>query len=316
MMRRLRLTSATSILTACLLAGMLLATAACGDPIIDPFDNDDRFFSIYGFIDVLAEEHVVRVIAVARTPERIEEPAEVFIDARVTSTDLNTGLSHLWNHSVEQLDDGLYAHLFRATFLVQPQHRYRLRVRRSDGATTTAETTVPLLRDATLFERHPINVASDSTVVTQDVFIPGISSPGDLEVIYRYQAVLVRPFFADVFVRSRVAVPYGRTGEQAGNNGWQVTINISDDQAFVLDDVRSMLRTEQDIQSVLLTSMGIQMKLLDDQWILPAGTADLEDFAQPGTLSNVENGYGFWGSIGLYVEEWAVSPQLSQWLGY
>ena len=300
------------ILTACL----LLAVVACDDAFIDPFDNDDRFFSIYGFLDVLAPEHAVRVIAVARTPERIEDPAEAFIDARVTSTDLSTGLSHLWTHSLEQLDDGLYAHLFRATFLVQPRHTYRLRVRRSDGATTTAETTVPLLRGTTLFERHPINVAPDSSVVTQDIFIPGISSPGNLEVVYRYQAVLVRPFFADVFLRSHVAVPYGRAGEQAGNDGWQFTITISDDQAFVLDDVRSMLRTEQTIQSVLLTSMGIQMKVLDDKWTLPASAADLEDFAQPGTLSNVENGYGFWGSIGLYVEEWAVSPQLSQWLRY
>jgi len=315
MMRRLRLTSARSILTACSLAGLLLGVAACGDPIIDPFDNDDHFFSIYGFIDVLAEQHVVRVIAVARTPERIEDPAEAFIDARVTSTDLSTGLSHLWTHSVEQLDDGLYGHIFRATFLVQPQHTYRLQVRRSDGATATAETTVPWLRGTTLFERHPINVSSDSTVVTQDVFIPGISSPGDLEVIYRYQAILVRPFFANVFVRSRVAIPYSRAGERLGD-GWQFTITISDDQAFVLDDVRSMLRTEQTIHSVFLTFMGIQMKILDDKWTLPAGTADLEDFAQPGTLSNVKNGYGFWGSIGLYVEEWAVSPQLSQWLRY
>ncbi len=242
--RRHRLAMKKALGTA-LLAGLLLATAACGDPIIDPFDNDDHFFSIYGFIDVLTEQHVVRVIAVARTPERIENPDEAFIDASVTSTDLSTGLSHLWTHSVERLDDGLYAHIFRASFLVQPQHRYRLRVRRSDGATTTAETTVPLLRDATLFERHPINVASDSSVVTQDIFIPGISSPGDLEVIYRYQAVLARPFFANVVVRSRVAVPYGRAGERLGNDGWQVTINISDDQALVLEDVRSVLRPEQ-----------------------------------------------------------------------
>ena len=151
------------ILGTALLAGLLLGVAACDDPFIDPFDNDDHFFSIYGFIDVLTEQHVVRVIAVARTPEHIEDPDAASIDASVTSTNLSTGLSQLWTHSVEQLDDGLYAHIFRASFLVQPQHSYRLRVRRSDGATTTAETTVPLLRDPTLFERHPINVASDSS---------------------------------------------------------------------------------------------------------------------------------------------------------
>ena len=38
--------------------------------------------------------------------------------------------------------------------------------------------------------------------------------------------------------------------------------------------------------------------------------------AQPGTLSNVENGYGFWGSIGYYVQEWETSFEFSWLLGY
>ena len=81
------------ILRPILLIGLLFVTASCGDTFIDPFDNDDQFFTIYGYLDVIQTEHAVRVIPVTRTPEHITSPSDgqATIDAVVTSTDLSTG---------------------------------------------------------------------------------------------------------------------------------------------------------------------------------------------------------------------------------
>ena len=129
------------ILSLMLMIGLLLATAACDDTFIDPFDNDARYYTIYGFLDVRETEHAVRVIPVTRFPERITTTTgdQSSIDATVTSTDLHTGATIIWRHSLDKLSDGTYGHIYRATFLVQTGRTYRLDVKRSDGKTASAD---------------------------------------------------------------------------------------------------------------------------------------------------------------------------------
>ena len=299
-------------LVVCLAALLLLSAAACDDTAIDPFVNEDRFFTIYGFIDVLDPQHTVRVIPITRTPERIENPATASIDAEVFSINLTTGTRREWDHSLERLSDDLYAHIFSTTFPVQPRHTYRIEVRRSDGARTWAQTTVPLFTDPALFDLAPHAVSPDSSEVTQDVVIRGVPSPGDLLVNYRFTAQTPDLVFGEDndIVRSSVEVPYGRTGQRT-DDGWHFTLNLSTDQAAVREHIAGFLRGGQSIGAVTLNSIGIRMKVLDENWVLPGGEVNLDTLAQPGAFSNVENGYGFWGSIGLYIQEWAVPPDLA-----
>ena len=100
------------ILSLMLMIGLLLATASCDDTFIDPFDNDARYYTIYGFLDVRETEHAVRVIPVTRFPERITSTSgpQSSIDATVTSTDLHTGATIIWRHNLEKLSDGTYGH--------------------------------------------------------------------------------------------------------------------------------------------------------------------------------------------------------------
>ena len=295
-----------------LTAALLLTTAACDDTAIDPFVNEDRFFTIYGFIDVLDPQHTVRVIPITRTPEKIENPATASIDAEVFSTNLNTGVRREWNHSLERLSNDLYAHIFSTTFPVQPRHTYRIEVRRSDGARTWAQTTVPLFTDPALFDLAPYAVSPDSSEITQEVVIRGVPSPGDLLVNYRFTALTPDLVFGEDndIVRSSVEIPYGRTGDPT-DDGWRFTLNLSADQAAVREHITAFLRGGQSIGTVTLNSIGIQMKVLDENWVLPAGEVNVDTLAQPGAFSNVQNGFGFWGSIGLYIQEWAVPPDLS-----
>ena len=71
-----------------------------------------------------------------------------------------------------------------------------------------------------------------------------------------------------------------------------------------------------DSTALTLVSMGVRIRILDANWDPPEGLFDPEVLAQPGTLSNVENGYGFWGSIGVYTQEWPVTIDFSRLLGY
>jgi len=282
----------------------------CGDTVIDPFVGTGRYFTVFGYLDFRETDHRVRVVPVRRTPELIAGPgdAQATIDATVFSTDLNTGSRVKWNHRLASLSDGTYGHVFEARFDVHQQHTYRLEVIRSDGATATAETTIPYIPDAALFERGPVEFSADSSVIYQDIHMPRIDSPWDMEVAYLWGAI-GRNFRTDI--------SYGRTGTRSADGGWDMRIEISRDRTPLRADMEETLRyysLEEDAP-VGVHSMGVRVHLLDSDWDPPAGVFDPEILAFPGTLSNVENGYGFFGSIGVYQQLWNVED-LSRSFGF
>lgn len=302
-------------LTCCLLAGLLLVTASCDDTFIDPFDNNERYYTIYGFLDVRQTEHSVRIIPVTRFPERITSPLDdqATLDGVVTSTDLVTGETIIWRHTLEKLDDGTYGHIFRSSFLVQPGRRYRLEVKRSDGVTATAETKVPYISNSMYYELSPLEISADSSVVTQEVFIPNVPSLWNIQAVY----LMTNQSLEEGTLNGRFFVPYGRIGERTDDGGWRFTLTITEDQIPVREEITEFQR--QGVYSntpIAMESMGVQIQMLDANWDPPEGAFDPEVLAQPGTLSNVENGYGFWGSIGLFRQEWNINPTTSSLFGW
>ena len=277
-----------------MMAGALLLSA-CDDSFIDPFSNEDRFFTVYGFLDQLETEHAVRVIPVTRRAEVIRDPSEpqASIDAQVFSIDVRTGATERWEHSLERLDNGNLGHIFRGRFRVLEGRTYRLEVRRSDGVITSAETTVPRLpatkpNPDTLF--FPFEVSPDAGL-SQEVSIADLVSPWDIILTYDLQGTAVR-------------LPYGRVGTRT-DEGWRFTVDLQADAPRM----RQVLGLTDTAPLPLLHAICLQVRLLDQQWDPPQGLFDAEILAQPGTLSNVENGYGFFGSIGLYQYTWIQPPQ-------
>jgi hypothetical protein len=194
-------------------------------------------------------------------------------------------------------------------FPVTPGNTYTLRVTRSDGIETTAVTTVPLISDSFILDRRPFTINADSTAITQEIIAPPvIASPWAIHVIYLYTGG---------GVNTREFVPYGRSGEPTSDGGWRFVIEPIADKELVDAAIERQLAegllSPGDL--VVLDGMGIDYRLLDDNWNPPEGEFDPEVLAQPGTLSNVENGYGFFGSVGYYREEWNVR-EFSQLLGY
>ena len=282
---------------------------ACDDTAIDPFSNDGKYFTVYGYLDILETNHEVRVIPVTRRGAVVESPNDrnANIDAEVTSTDLTTGQVIRWGYALEQLDDGTYGHIFRSSFLLTQGRTYRLEVTRSDGVVTSAETTIPFISDPALFERGPVVFENDSTNIYQEIVIPRIPSPWDIQAIY---------LWGGGTINRRVYVPYGRRGEQT-DDGWRLTVQMTEDQAVVQQNIDESIEigTISETTPVAMTSMGLQIRVLDENWNPPEGVFDADALAFPGTFSNVENGYGFWGSIGLYIQEWNIC-EFSVPLGY
>ncbi len=288
---------------------LVIITAGCSDTVIDPFNNDGKFFTVYGYLDVLERNHKVRVIPVTRRAEKVTNPEnpQSQLDAVVRSIDGVTGETIEWRHSLEELEDGTYGHIFRASFLVTAGATYRLEIERSDGIMAYAETTVPIINTATLFESEPIQFSADSSVATQNIHIPEINAPWNIEAVY---------LWGGGPINRRVFVPYGLAGEPAEGGGWNLTVNISEDQAHVMENIeQSRIQGFEFPTAVVLSAMGVQFRILDDNWNIPDGVFDAEILADPAAQTNVTNGYGYWGSVGLYRQEWNMCVY-SEVLGY
>ena len=273
---------------------LLLAVVlvSCDTGTFDPFDNGERYFTLYGFLDERESTHTLRVIPISRFAAEIEDPSvpQASIDGVVTSTDLRTGEVTLWNHRLDRMEDGTFGHVFRGRFQVRAGRTYRLEITRNDGTVTAAETTIPRFPVTrpdpdTLF--FPFNVSPDSAL-TQEVHLPGIVSPWEINLDYHLQNRLVR-------------VPYGRPGERTAD-GWKFTVSLQDDAV----EMRRVLGLTAEDPLPSLSAITLSIRALDDSWDPPEGEFDPEMLAQPGVLSNVEKGYGFWGGIGTYIYSWSV----------
>ncbi len=280
---------------------------SCSDPVFDPFENEDRFYTVYGFLDVQKIDHVVRITPVTRQAAIVENLAqpEADIDAKVTSIDLDTGTIVEWDHKVERFEDGTYGHIFKGQFVVIPGCTYRLIITRSDGVMAYAETTVPVIRDTTAIERLPIQFSQDSSQFDQTLLLPNLAIPWSMQAIYRWEGGAIR---------RRVDVPYGPVSTPTTPDGWNLTLNISADQALVRQNIRaSRINGVEEHTSTVLTGMGVQLQLIDALWDESNGVYDPNLFFLQPEKSNIVNGYGFFGSIGNYVQEWNtcdISPDL------
>ena len=63
-------------------------------------------------------------------------------------------------------------------------------------------------------------------------------------------------------------------------------------------------------------SMGMRIAMTDDGWRPPDGVFNEEILVQPGTFSNVEGGFGYFGSVNQLSYEWTLSPEVTALAGY
>ncbi len=280
-----------------LLAALCLFSA-CSETV-DPFIDAGRYFSLYGYLDTDRDTQYVRVIPLRR---RVDLPPPGPLDATVVTTDLVTGEQRAWRDSLVTFSDGTTGNVFFGVFRPHFGHRYRIEVRDEAGNTASAETTVPDAREATI---GPVYTGTTLQSVSQDVLWPDVDFvPARVQAWYRFAPDTTGGVFRDVVVNYNDV----ELGRQEGGD-WRIT-------TFLLRDVEKVLETLGQASPPPLYNVGMKVSVTSDDWRPPGGKFDFEVLIQPGTFSNVEGGFGFFGSVAQLNAEWTLPRDAYTRLGY
>lgn len=277
-----------SLLVVCL----ALPLAACEEEVF-PIIESDRYFTLFGFLDMQRDTQFVRVEPLRPT---LDTPDPTVLDARVTLTNLTTGAVVTLRDSVITFSNGRIGHVFYGPLRPIPTHTYRLEVERSDGVVTRAETTVPPIP---VPEVRPAQVQSNLSNATQQVLWHDlIRRPDSTAVWYRFYRGINAPF---------LEVPLPATDTRMEGDTWTVEINYLRHKALL---------TEQGVGRFPILGLAMSITVRDAAWEPPGGVFDPLVLIQPGTFSNVEHGFGFFGSAGRFSVEWPIADRVGLAIGY
>lgn len=266
----------------------------------------ERAYSLYGVLSPQLDSQWVRVFPVEN---RLEPEAREELDAEFVSTNLQSGEEHLWRDSVIIDAFGQRAHVFWAPFAAAYDRDYRLRVRRSDGVETSVTVEIPPQTDMVLQEA---NVTSTSVVIP--VLIEG-GAPRLLQVEVVYN-VGYRPAGSANPSSDEVIVPYPDRAN-ATEGGWVVPVNLDEDFHAVRDSLERRIERPVDRDfGILLNLVSLRLIVANVEWNPPDGLFDADVLVQPGTLSNVINGFGFVGGGYRQELEWTPPGDVSKAAGF
>lgn len=291
---------------------LVLVELSCTESV-NPVIGTDYPFTVWGFFNAGADTQYVRVFPVT---DQLRIDTSSSLDAKVISTDLTTGDRREWMYRTMHLDSIATGHVFWSPFRAEHNHRYRLDVIRSDGATSTAEASVP----AEVTFEIEVNENRSFFPVRIEGDVPNLVG---LKVMYR--GINIPPAHAwpsttqiHPPVRHSVTVPYDERLHQT-SSGWSVTINMVTDTVAVRDAFRAsclITNPSGSAPDVWLLGMELTAVAADSTWRPPGGVFDPNVLAVPGSMSNVENGYGFVGAGHGIRYEWQPSPEARMGAGY
>ncbi len=289
------------LIGAFLIAAALFATG-CEDEV-NPFIDEDRFYSVFGFLDTATDTQYLRVVPLRK---EFADTGAADIDARVFATERETGRTFEWRDSVITFSDGSIGHVFLGDFRPVPGWTYDLAVERSDGVRAEAHTTIPIRSNVNVEEP----VFSGPEIAFQRVTWSEIDArPFRVELWYRVAGTSPREPFRDAVV---IYPDEGtRLGQPLGNEEWQIVVSLTADR----EKVNELLGASSDA-SPQLFGVGMRLTMSDEQWRPPDGVFDEEVLVQPGTFSNVSGGFGFFGSVNQFTVEWVLSPETTERMGY
>lgn len=268
-----------------LLLFVLPVLAGCEESV-DPIIGTEKAFSLYGVLTPRRDTQSVRVYTFrSRLRPLKSEP----LGASFTSIDLQTGKRRTWQDSLIQEPDSQWAHVYWAPFKVEYGHTYQLKV--SDPARGTATATVEVPPEAELIQQPPITAPISSKVVLP-VLVKGESfQVRDVQVAYYIQYSRPSRGVPLSEITMTITLPYEA---QKVAEGWRIEILLHEAYRELERRVYK-LRANYSNYGIYLHGATIKMKIMNEEWYPPSGEFDREVLVHPGTMSNVENGFGFVG---------------------
>jgi hypothetical protein len=282
-----------SRITLLLIPLILTLLVGCEDDVAGPAGVDEPF-SMYGIINPRLKQQTLLVSPI----EDLLYPLDSSIDAEVTSTDLTTGNEYAWKDSVVANETGQLDHVFWAEFRPEFGSRHRIEVVRSDGEVTSVVAEVP----ATVTIEEEDSGTRFHEVTTYGEAIRLIR----VDVLYGVRGYIIGQDSLGPYS----TYTFSRTGEQEKvEGGWRVTVNLNTDyepmrSLYFLD--HGWILSNPACAGLGLFDLTISLTIGSEDWNPPGGTFDPNVLVQPGTLTNVENGFGF--VAGGYNEEHALYP--------
>ena len=288
-------------------AALLLLLVARCDQTIDPIVGENRPFTLWGYLDANADTQRGRVFSIE---ERLGIDRSGPIDAEAVSIDLATGLRRTWTDAEVVFSDSSVGHVFWAAFRAEHEQSYRLEVTRSDGAASSAEVTIPPAVEVELVdERNRIVVPA---------FIHG-KPPNLVDVSVIYDAITLPPAnpwppgsTTPPATRLKVAVPYSGKEEPTAD-GWKYEIKLRNDFLVVQDEFEKNCLTRD---LIALRRIDFRFLAADAQWAPPEKSFDPNLLIEPGTFSNIDNGFGFFGGGYTVSTRWIPSDVVLRAVGF
>ncbi len=280
-----RLLSAWTLL-ACLFAVFF---SACEEDVVAVLGTDLPF-SMFGVLTPQSDTQWVRVFPIEGT---LEPASPGPLDARFTSTDLLTGETRVWKDSLIQEENGQFAHVYWSPFVAAFGSTYRLEVERSDGAGSQVAVQVP--GPATLVMPQRTQLAPALLAVFVQGEVPNLIR---IEVTYRYR--FRTP--AGIEVGEATVAVEGKHRRVTG--GWVIDLTPRADLRELQRLLEQQSISVDDRIGLKLAKLTLRLIVANAEWDPPGGSFEPDVLVQPGTLSNVENGFGFVGAGYRLRETW------------
>lgn len=250
---------------------MLMSLAGC-DTSVNPIQTSDLNFSVGGVIDASIDTQFVRLTPLRRSAESDPHP----LDALISTTDLATGETTVWQDSVFSLFPSGSAHNVWSTFDFEPGHSYRFSARASDGRESNVLVALP-----DTFPDLTIQIPPFSPTAT--INVTGVENLADLRLIF-----CGRELGGNVV---RVDVPLIR---RVSRFGLGFTVRL---EAFEEAERLGLVQ----VLWIRILAMAAGPEWPDFEEF------DEETLALPDVYSNVENGVGYLGG---------VTSRLAYWPGF
>ncbi len=261
---------------------ILVLTGAGCDTNVTPVLGTDASYTLFGLFSPQLDTQRVLVFPIENELQPLpDEP----LDARFTSTNLADQDVVVWNDSLIRQPNGGFNHLFWSPFRAEFGQVYQIMVQNEEGAAT--EVTVRVPPEAELVPQEPDLLSDAIFPVLVEGDVPNIFK---VEVVYGFEYALTGPGETiDTWIISqdeRVT----KTDE-----GWLIRINLSKDFVTIRDVIRSLGSLDLN-RGIGFMGMLLRLVAANEEWDPPGGEFDPDVLVQPGTMSNVENGFGFVGA--------------------
>ena len=288
-----------------LCAGMVLLVGC--EATVDPVVGTDKAFSLYGVLQPRADTQWVRVYPIE---DRLEPTAPDSLAVTVTSTDLTRGRRATWHDSLIQEDDGRYAHVYWSRTPIEYEHTYRVEV--AGEGERTAQVEVPVPENAALALHEP--QAETLPVIVPVHVTQAVPRLINVEVEYYVQYDRQDNVAGSASPTARLRVSYSGIPERTDGE-WVVPIDLTEDYRTLRERLVNADLWNPTV-GIVMRNMTLRLEVVNDAWNPPGGAFDPDVLVEPGTMSNVTDGFGFVGAGYRLKKQWTPSVEVLERAGW